>query len=74
MSLLTLPVTLRVLFTAFLIVIGFGYLTALAYLFLVDIEPHEKMGQGVVQGISAKYHCSLQGTRLEAALMGTMSP
>jgi hypothetical protein len=73
MSLRTLPVTLRALFTAFLIVVGIGYLTALAYLFLVDIEPHEKMGQGVVQGISAKYHGSLQGTRLEAALMGTMS-
>jgi hypothetical protein len=72
-SLGILPLTLRVLFSSFLIVIGIGYLTALSYLFLVDVEPHEKMGQGVVEGISTKYHGLLQGTRLEAALMGSMA-
>jgi hypothetical protein len=72
-SLRNLPVTLRALFSSFLIVIGIGYLTALSYLFLVDVEPHQKMGQGVVEGISSKYHGSTSGTRLEAALRGTMA-
>ena len=58
---------------SFLIIIGIGYLTALSYLFLVDVEPHQKMGEGVVEGISTKYHGSLKGTRLEAALMGSMA-
>jgi uncharacterized membrane protein YhdT len=72
-SLRSLPMTLRALCSSFLIVIGIGYLTALSYLFLVDVEPHQKMGQGVVEGISVKYHGSSSGTRLEAALMGTMA-
>jgi hypothetical protein len=72
-SLRDLPVTLRVLFSSFLIVIGIGYLTALSYLFLVDVEPHREAGQGLVEGISAKYHGSTSGTRLEAALKGTMA-
>src|SRR5204863_4789716 len=37
-SLRTLPITLRMLFSSFLIIIGIGYLTALSYLFLVDVE------------------------------------
>jgi hypothetical protein len=73
LSLRKLPVTLRALFSSFLVIVGIGYLTALAYLFLVDVEPHQKMGQGTVEGISAKYHGSLKGTRLEAALVGSMS-
>jgi hypothetical protein len=69
----TLPMTFRALFSSFLVIIGIGYLTALSYLFLVDVEPHQKMGEGVVEGISTKYHGSLKGTRLEAALMGSMA-
>jgi hypothetical protein len=72
-SLRSLPTTLRVLFSCFLITIGIGYLTALSYLFLVDVEPHRKEGQRVVEGISEKYHGSTSGTRLEAALKGTMA-
>ena len=72
-SLSTLPMTFRTLFSSFLVIIGIGYLTALSYLFLVDVEPHQKMGEGVVEGISTKYHGSLKGTRLEAALMGSMA-
>src|SRR6266571_2287263 len=70
-SLRDLPVTLRALFSSFLIVIGIGYLTALSYLFLVDVEPHREAGHELVEGISAKYHGSTSGTRLEAALTGT---
>jgi len=72
-TLRTLPATLRVLFSCFLIVIGVGYLTAISYLFLVDVEPHRAQGQGMVDGISAKYHGSTSGTRLEASLRGTMA-
>ena len=72
-SLRSLPTTLRALFSSFLIVIGIGYLSALSYLFLVDVEPHRQAGQGMVEGISAKYHGSTSGTRLEAALRGTMA-
>jgi hypothetical protein len=72
MSLRNLPVTLRVLFSSFLILIGIGYLMALSYLFLVDIEPHQQEGQGPVQGISEKYHGSTD-TRLEATLKGAMA-
>lgn len=72
-SLHNLPVTLRALCSSFLIIIGVGYLIALSYLFLVDVEPHQKLGQGLVEGISTKYHGSLKGTRLEAALMGSMA-
>ena len=48
-SLRDLPLTLRALFSSFLIVIGIGYLMALSYLFLVDVEPHQQAGEGVVQ-------------------------
>ncbi len=70
-SLHDLPTTLRALFSGFLIVVGIGYLSALSYLFLVDIEPHRQ--EGMVEGISAKYHGSPGGSRLEAALRGTMA-
>ena len=73
LALRDLPVTLRVLFSSFLIVVGIGYLTALSYLFLVDVEPHRQQGQGVVEGISTKYHGSTAGTQLEGALRGTMA-
>jgi hypothetical protein len=72
-SLRDLPLTLRALLSSFLIVMGIGYLMALSYLFLVDVEPHQQAGEGVVQGISEKYHGSTSGTRLEAALTGTMA-
>ena len=52
-SLRDLPVTLRVLFSSFLIVVGIGYLMALSYLFLVDVEPHST-GRRRSGAISAK--------------------
>src|SRR5262245_6862013 len=73
LSLRNLPPSFRTLFSSFLIVIGIGYLSALSYLFLVDVEPHRQTGQGLVQGIGAKYHGSASGSRLEAALRGTMA-
>ena len=67
-----LPVTVRVLFTFFLLTIGLGYLLALLYLFLVDIEPHRKVGMGLVQATIIKYYGKRDETRLEAAVKGRM--
>jgi hypothetical protein len=71
-SLPDLPVTVRVLFSGFLIMIGLGYLMALSYLFLVDIKPGRDVGERMVQSIGEKYHGS-SDTRLEEALKGTMA-
>lgn len=68
-----LPLTLRALFSSFLLLMGIGYLMALSYLFLVDVEPHQKMGMGLVAGIDMNYHGTSGGTRLEAALRGVMA-
>lgn len=68
-----LPLTLRALFSSFLLLIGIGYLMALSYLFLVDVEPHQQMGMGLIAGIGMKYHGNPGGTRLEAALRGVMA-
>ena len=72
-SLSGLPVAFRALFSSFLVIVGIGYLTALSLLYFVDIEPHKKLGQGLVQGISQNYHGAPRGTRLRAALMGPMA-
>lgn len=72
-SLRDLPITLRALFSSFLLMMGIGYVTALSYLFLVDVEPHQQMGMGLVAGISMKYHGATRGTRLETALRGVMA-
>lgn len=68
---LSLPV--RVLFTCFLVTVGIGYLIALVYLFLVDVDPHRRMGMNLISGIAMKYHGAAGSTRLEAALSGSMS-
>lgn len=72
MNLRTLSLPVKVLFTSFLITIGIGYLFAILYLFLVDIEPHSKQGLGMVQAVITKYYGKRDGTRLEAALEGRM--
>lgn len=63
---------LRTALSAFLVTIGLGYLTALALMFLVEIDPHQKAGHGVIEGIAVKYRGSPTGSRLEAALRGSM--
>jgi len=73
MTLVTLPTSMRVLFTCFMTTIGMGYLMAVFYLFLVDVDPHEKMGMGVAGGITMKYRGQQGNTRLEAALRGSMA-
>jgi hypothetical protein len=66
------PVTVRMVFTLFLLTIGLGYLLAIFYLFLVEIEPHRKMGVGLVQSTIMKYYGKRDETKLEAAIKGRM--
>ena len=72
-SLRTLPLVFRALFSCFLIVIGIGYLMALTLLFLVDVRPHEQQGMSLVQAIDATYHGQPKVSELEAALKGPMT-
>ena len=73
-SLRSLPIAFRALFSSFLVLIGVGYLMALSLMYLVVIEPHREMGQSLVAGISDQYHGSPQGkTSLATALNGPMA-
>ena len=73
-SLRSLPTAFRALFSSFLILIGVGYLMALSYMYVVVIEPHQQMGEGLAAGISDEYHGLPKGkSLLELALMGPMA-
>lgn len=72
-TLRTLPLPLRVLFSCFLITMGLGYLAAAYYLFLGTLDPHRQMGMSLVLGVAAKYYGDRSSSRLESALRGTMS-
>lgn len=73
MTLRTLTLPLKVLASAFLVTIGVAYLFALAYLYLIEVEPHTKHGMGLVAGVIMKYHGQRDTTKLEAALRGPMT-
>ena len=73
MTLRLLPLQLKVLATCFLLTLGVGYLFALAYLYLLDVEPHTKHGMGLVASVIVKYYGQRDASRLEAALRGPMS-
>ena len=68
-----LPVAMRALFSCFLITIGLGFLAAIYYLFLQDVDPHRRMGMSLVPSVAAKYYGERSGTRLESAVRGSMS-
>jgi hypothetical protein len=73
-SLRRLPIAFRALFSSFLILIGVGYLMALSLMYLVVVEPHQQMGEGLVAGISDQYHgLAKGGSLLETALNGPMA-
>ncbi len=72
MTLRTLPFPLKVLGTCLLLTIGLGYLFAISYLYLIDIEPHTKHGMGVVKAVIIKYYGNREASTLEAALQGGM--
>lgn len=73
MTLRTLTLPLKVLASVFLLTMGIAYLFALAYLYLIDVEPHTKHGMGLVAGVIMKYYGQRDTTRLEAALRGPMA-
>ena len=68
-----LPLAFRALFSSFMVFIGAAYLMALSYMFLSIIQPHQKMGLGLVQGIEVTYHGDPASSRIEAALRGSMA-
>lgn len=72
LNLRTLPIPLKVLATCFLLTMGIGYLFGLAYLYLVDVEPHADQGLSLVEVVISKYYGKRGGSRLEAALAGAM--
>ena len=72
-TLRTLKTPMRALLTCFLLTIGIGYIMAIFYLFLVDIDPHQKTGMNIVDGLSMKYGGQPDKTRLESALRSSMS-
>lgn len=72
-TLTNLPLAFRALFTSFLLVLGIAYLMALAYMFLAVVEPHQKMGQGLIEGIEVTYHGDPTSSRMETALRGSMA-
>ena len=72
MTLRTISLPVKVLFTCFLVTMGIGYLFAVLYLFFIDIEPHAKRGMGMIQAVIMKYYGQRGTTRLEAALNGEM--
>ncbi len=72
MTLRTLTLPLKVLASVFLLTIGVAYLFALAYLYLIDVEPHTKHGMGLVAAVIMKYYGQRDTTRLEAVLRGPM--
>ena len=73
LTLRSLPLTFRWLFSFFLLTIGPGYIFALVYLFLLEVEPHRKMGLSLIEATIVKYYGNRGNTRLEAALNGVMA-
>jgi hypothetical protein len=67
-----LPVSMRVLFTGTLLVIGMGYLFALIYVYTTDSGRDGKPGLSV-DDIIISYSGSSEGSKIEAALQGPMS-
>lgn len=72
LTLKTLSLPLKVLASLFLGTMGLGYLFALAYLYLIEVEPHTKHGMGLVAAVIMKYYGQRDSTKLEAALQGAM--
>ncbi len=72
MTLRTISTPMKVLFTCLLLTIGIGYIFAIGYLYLVEIEPHTGQGVGLVDAVSDKYYGKREGTQLGASLKGAM--
>jgi hypothetical protein len=73
LTLRTFPLPLKVLVSFFLFTIGIGYLFAVTYLYLLDVEPHRKHGMGLVSDVIVKYYGKREASKLAAALTGPMA-
>ena len=62
----------KLLYTSFLLLIGMGYLMALAFLYVVSVNKDGKSGISV-EDVAVSYYGNRSGTRLEAAIRGPMS-
>lgn len=71
-TLATLSTPLRTLFTAFLLTIGIGYISALTYMFFSEVKPHREQGLGLVEGVTHKYRGTRDNTVFEVSLRGAM--
>ncbi len=67
-----ISIPMKVLFSCLLLTLGLGYLFAILYLYLVDIEPHGGEGEGFVVAVVNKYYGQRGETQLGAALQGAM--
>jgi hypothetical protein len=63
----------KLLYSAFLVLVGVGYLMALGLIYAVDASRDGKPGLSV-QDIADDYYGNRSGTRLEAAIRGPMAP
>ncbi|MFQ5755310.1 MAG: hypothetical protein ACE5H7_04355 [Acidiferrobacterales bacterium] len=67
-----LPLSVRVLYTATLVILGMGYMFALVYVFASYAGRDGNPSSLSAQDIAIAYGGSKEGTRLEAALKGPM--
>lgn len=66
------PLSEKLLYTAFLLLMGFGYLMALVYLY-TSHEGHDRKAGLSIEDIVDTYYGNRSGTRLEAAIRGPMA-
>lgn len=62
----------KLLFTSFLLLIGLGYLMAISYLYVTHFNNDGKPGMSITD-VADSYYGNRSGTRLEAAIRGSMS-
>lgn len=62
----------KLLYTCFLLLVGLGYLMATAYLFVTHVNNDGKPGLSITD-VANSYYGNRSGTRLEAAIRGSMA-
>ncbi len=70
-TLSTANLSVRLLYSSFLILIGIGYIAAVTYLYMTHAQLDGKSGIDM-QDIVTSYYGNRSGTRLEAAIQGPM--
>lgn len=62
----------KLLYTAFLLLIGLGYLMAASYLYVTHVDNDKQPGLSI-EDVAYSYYGNRSGTRLEAAIRGSMA-